>query len=167
MWAEIFAALICGKANSKPLSWGLKNHPLVIWRMVNLDRGPHVSRLPRRVWRLPRPRRCSKRQNPTAAAGGRTQQQQQQAEPSSSSSRSWSACNKSRGEKWEDILGCFFSDDFEDGDGCFDRFRMIFRELETDILNGFQESVIDFRELGPTQHETSSLHTFCFFNWIA
>ena len=133
--------------------------------MVDLDRGPHVQAAQARleasaaqeVQQKTEPNSSSRRQNPTAAAASRTQQQQQELERLQQEQR----------QKMGGHFGMFFSDDFEDGDGCFDRFRMIFRELEKDILNGFQESVIDFWELGPTQHETSSLHTFCFFNWIA
>ena len=69
------------------------------------------------------------------------------------------------------------------GDGSLDRFWRIVGELETDILNcfldGLQDFLMDFRELGPTQHanqhrsfwwilfqiETSSFQTFRCLNW--
>lgn len=153
-------------------------YPLV-YRIVNkiLDHGPHVSRPPRRVWRLPWPRRWPGR--------GRKRR----------CCRSWSACNRSRGGKWwcwgvgDGFFGQFGMFFFSVGmilrlgDGSFDRFWTIVRELETDILNcfldGLQDFLMDFRELGPTQHvnqhrsfwwilfqiETSSFQTFRCLNW--
>ena len=190
------------KATSKPLSWGLKNHPLVIWRTTSMIGWYAFSKvwypwhihwyigLSTKFWTtVPtspgRPGAFGGFRGPGAGLGEGGRGGAAGVGALATGAEAENGGVGVLGMDFLGSLGCFFSVGMilRLGDGSFDRFWTIVRELETDILNcfldGLQDFLMDFRELGPTQHvnqhrsfwwilfqiETSSFQTFRCLNW--